>query len=77
MIHLLEELVRLNQEPRLGYRFLTGVASGFGTIVGATVVVALLIAILQPLARVTPLTRQIEALTRALETSPRSGAAPR
>lgn len=66
---LLEEVVRLNRDLRLGYRFLLGVASGFGTIVGATVVVAIAVAILQPLAHITPLTQQIEALTKALESS--------
>ncbi len=75
-IELAAALVKLNDtvtrlersmKPTLGQRFLYGIATGFGTLVGATLVTALLIWMAQPLKRLSSLEPTIDRLSRALE----------
>lgn len=57
--------------PPLIRRFLFGVITGFGTVVGATVVVALVVWIAQPLRGIGGLGPAIDRLVQALERSPK------
>ena len=56
--------------PPLITRFLFGIVNGFGTIVGATLVVAILLWVVQPLKQLQGIGPAFERLTEALERKP-------
>lgn len=69
VIQLNDTMTRLERSmrPSLSQRFLYGMATGFGTLVGATLVTALLIWMAQPLKRLSSLEPTIDRLSKALE----------
>jgi ABC-type Fe3+ transport system permease subunit len=64
---LLEEIAASVRPPTLWQRILFGVTQGFGTIVGATVVVALAVALLRPLTHIEYVGARLERILDVLE----------
>ena len=63
---LLIQIAKSVRLPSYLDRFLFGVVTGFGTVVGATLVVAIAVAILKPLERIGNFSPQVERLIDAL-----------
>ncbi len=65
---LLTELVVMQKDLKAG--FIQGLVRGFGGVVGATLVVSLLVAILQPLRKFEALEPVLNRIAEALEQKP-------
>ncbi|MBS1718627.1 MAG: hypothetical protein JSS72_12945 [Armatimonadetes bacterium] len=66
----LKIIAKNTAQPTLAYRLLYAVIWGFGSVIGATVVVSLVVYATKPLQALDTVGPQIERLTRALEHIP-------